>query len=484
MGFAMLAAVAVLVLATGLPVWSVLVGVAGMAALIGVATGTVVPSLLFILPGRYVGLLESDILQALPLFVAMGALLNRLPLADTLYRAGVAAFGGRPFAPGLSALLLGVVLGPMNGSVGANAIALTRAIEPKLQASGAPPAEAIGLLAVASTLGVVVPPSLVLILLGDAMLNAHTIALNVSHRSQQIINTQDVFRGALLPAALFVAGAALVVMLRSRRNGPPQAAPPAPGAPLSGGEWLTAALVLAFIATLLAGVSLGFFYAVEAAAMGAVGLLAYGAASGALRGDTLRRVLDDTIATTGALFALLVAATTFTLVFRMFGTDKLVEAGIGAMPGGAVGVLVAGLGAIALSAFVLDAFEIIFVVIPIVMPGVLIRVPDATWVAVLVLIVLQASFLLPPFGYGLMMTRSVAVQKPPGAAVARALRPFLLLQLALIVAVLGLPRLVHPRQGASTSEAATPASEAETRERVRTGFPAPPDDQDLAPPKF
>ena len=484
MGFVMLAAVAALVLTTGLPVWSVLIGVAGLAAIVGIASGAVVPSLLFILPGRYVGLLESDILQALPLFVGMGALLNRLPLADTLYRAGVAIFGGRRFAPGLSALLLGVVLGPMNGSVGANAIALTRAIEPKLRASGVPPAEAIGLLAVASTLGVVVPPSLVLILLGDAMLNAHTIALNASHRSAQIINTQDVFRGALLPAGLFVAGAALIVVWRAWRS----SAAPSGERPLrmrlSGAEWATACLVLSFIGTLLTGVSLGYFYAVEAAAMGAVGLLAYGAASRTLHGASLRQALDDTIATTGALFALLIAATTFTLVFRMFGADKLVEAAIAAVPGGELGVLLAGLAAVALSAFVLDAFEIIFVVIPIVMPGVLTRVPDATWVAVLVLIVLQASFLLPPFGYGLMMTRSVAVQKPPGGAVARALRPFLLMQLALILAVIAVPRMVHPRQGPAVSAAEGAASDAETRERVRTGFPAPPDDTDLPPPKF
>ena len=484
MGFGMLAAVAALVLATGLPVWCVLVGVAGLAALIGVASGAVVPSLLFILPGRYVGLLESDILQALPLFVGMGALLNRLPLADTLYRAGVALFGHRRFAPGLSALSLGVVLGPMNGSVGANAIALTRAIEPKLRASGVPPGEAIGLLAVASTLGVVVPPSLVLILLGDAMLNAHTIALNASHRAGLIINTQDVFRGALLPAGLFVAGAALIVVWRARWTGPPPAGEPATPTRLSRAEWATAAFVLSFIVTLLAGVSLGYFYAVEAAAMGAVGLLTYGAASGTLHGAGLRLALDDTIATTGALFALLIAATTFTLVFRMFGTDRLVEEGIGGVPGGELGVLLAGLAVVALSAFVLDAFEIIFVVIPIIMPGVLTRVPDATWVAVLVLLVLQASFLLPPFGYGLMMTRSVAIQKPPAAAVARALRPFLLMQLALVLVVIVVPRLVHPLQGAAVSPAAKATSDAEAAERLRTGFPPPPDENDPPPPKF
>ena len=479
-GFVMLATVAVAALATGLPMWGILIGVASFAALIGMATGAVVPALLLILPGRLINLLESDILQALPLFVAMGALLNRLPLADRLYRAGLALMGGRPFAPGVCALALGVVLGPMNGSAGANAIALTRAIEPKLAASGVESARAISLLAVASTFGIVVPPSLVLILLGDAMLGAHTIALNVSNRAGQIINTQDVFRGALLPAALFVTAAMAVVVWQSRRM--PQAA--AAFAALTLAEGASAAATVVFIVTLLAGVALGFFYAVEAAAMGAVGLLAYGMLSGQLRIASLAQALDDTIATTGALFALLIAATSFTLVFRMFGTDKQVEAAIAAVPGGEYGVLLAGLAVIGLSAFVLDAFEIIFVMVPLVMPALLTRVADATWVAVLVLIVLQTSFLLPPFGYALILTRAVARQKPGGAAVARALRPFLLVQLAVVLAVLALPRLAHLGRGPAIDIVASPASEADMRERLKTGFPPPPDEPDVAAPKF
>ena len=119
----------------------------------------------------------------------------------------------------------------------------------------------------------------------------------------------------------------------------------------------------------------------------------------------MREVLGQAMATTGALFALLIAATTLTLVLRMLGTDRLVADWVTALPGGDLAVTAIVLGAIGLSAFVLDAFEIIFVIVPIVIPPLLIRVADARWVAVLVLLTLQTSFLLPPFGYALMMVR-------------------------------------------------------------------------------
>jgi hypothetical protein len=130
-----------------------------------------------------------------------------------------------------------------------------------------------------------------------------------------------------------------------------------------------------------------------------------GLLTGRLRGGVLRDVLGQAMATTGALFALLIAATTLTLMLRILGTDKLVADWVTALPGNELTVVAIVLGAIGLCAFVLDAFEIIFVIVPIVVPPMLIRVADAKWVAVLLLLTLQTSFLLPPFGYALMMVR-------------------------------------------------------------------------------
>lgn len=468
-GLAMLAGVALGAIATGLPVWGVLISLATLGAAASVALDPSSAALLAALPSRIVGLLESDLLQALPLFVFMGALLNRLPLARILFRAALRPFGGARGAT----LALGAILGPMNGSVSANAIALTRAIEPALAEQEVAPAESVALLTVASTLGVLVPPSLVLILLGDAMMAAHTIALNATGRADRIVNTQDVFRGAMLPAGLFLAACLVLAFLRRERGRRLPAPTP--------GEAVLALLTVGFIGGLLVGVALGYFYAVEAAAMGAVGLLAAGLLSRQLDLARLKAVLDDTLAMTGALMALLVAATTFTLVFRILGSDRLVASWMEAVPGGSLGILGAGLGLIFLAAFVLDAFEIIFVLVPILLPPILMRVEDAQWVAVLTLLVLQTSFLLPPLGYALTMTRAAATRRAPLRAAMAALVPFILVQLLVTAAVVSWPRLAH--LGQSAAPAAAAPSEADITRRL--GEIAPPAGLlEIGPPKF
>ena len=299
----------------------------------------------------------------------------------------------------------------MNGSVGASVAMLSRSVAPKLAARGMPPAESTALVCVASTLGVVIPPSLVLILLGDAMMRAHTEAANVTKATVRIVNTQDIFRGALVPAALFLLLCLIVAWALGRRR-PARGAAEKPAAL----EWLTAIVAALFVIGLLAGVAAGYFYAVEAAAMGGTALLLFGWLSGGLKGGAFGAVLRDTMAVSGALFALFVAATTFTLVFRAFGTDRLLDAWVKLVPGGATGAAITVLVVFALSAFVLDAFEIVFVIVPIVMPPVLTRAPDAIWISVLALLALQASFLVPPTGYAVMMARSADAGRRPRCA--------------------------------------------------------------------
>ncbi|MBI3706138.1 MAG: TRAP transporter large permease subunit, partial [Proteobacteria bacterium] len=353
-GLWMLALVPILVIATGLPAFAVLIGLAVVFAAIGLAAGAVSYSLLTALPARVVGLLENDLLQALPLFVLMGALLNRLPLADILFRAGTGLFARTPSAPHLTAIGLGAVLAPMNGSVGASVATLSRTVQPRLLAGGVAAGPSLALVCVSSTLGVVVPPSLVLILLSDAMLRAHTEAVNATGQAVRIINTQDVFRGALVPAGLFLLLCLGVAWWSGRRSSIDPPPPPTAGERLGFAGWLTAGATLIFITGLLAAVTIGYIYAVEAAAFGAAALLLFGTVTGSLRAEVLDQVLRDTMAVTGALFALFVAANTFTLVFRIFGTDRLLDVLIGGLPGGAVGSSVAVLLLLGACAFVLD----------------------------------------------------------------------------------------------------------------------------------
>src|SRR5947207_9383673 len=189
-GLALLLLVGLGIIGTGLPAAVVLIIAASIGAVLGLMTGTIPSSLLGALPGRIIALLENDLLQALPLYVTMGLLLDRLPLADALYRGSNAILPRSPSAPLVSGMLLGALLGPMNGSVGASVLGLTRVISPRLNAEGVPAATRDAVVAVASTLGVLIPPSLVLILLSDAILSAHTIAVTPAGRTHRACDTQ------------------------------------------------------------------------------------------------------------------------------------------------------------------------------------------------------------------------------------------------------------------------------------------------------
>ena len=460
-GLALLLLVAVGIIGTGLPAAVILIMAASAGAVLAVLTDTIPVSLLSALPGRLINLFDNDLLQALPLYVTMGLLLNRLPVAEALYRASSAVLPRSPSAPLVSGMVLGALLGPMNGSVGASVLGLSRVISPRLSAEGVPPATRDAVIAVASTLGVLLPPSLVLILLGDTMLSAHTIAVTQTGRADRVINTQDVFHAALLPAGIFLMLCVALAWLAGRK-----AARLVKPEPMTLNQGLLAGFSLAALVLLLGGVATGYFYAVEAAAMGGFALLTAGLLTGRLSGPVLSGLLHDAIAITGALFTLLLAATTFTLVLRLLGTDRLVNNLVVGIPGGDTLVVAIVLGVIGLCAFVLDAFEIIFVIVPIVIPPLLVRVADVRWVSVLVLLTLQSSFLLPPFGYALMMVRGVAKNPAPFRPFIRALIPFLAAQWLLLGAVLLMPALVHVGEKAGDTSRA-PAKDLSPQEIER-----------------
>lgn len=470
-GFSLLVMVGFGVIATGLPAAVVLMAMAAFGAAAGVGAGAIDAATLWALPSRLINLLENDVLQALPLYVTMGLLLDRLPVADALYRATQAVLPRKPSAPLVSGMLLGALLGPMNGSVGASVLALSRVVAPRLAAEGIAGPHRHAIVAVASTLGVLVPPSLVLILLSDAMLAAHTIAVTATGRTERVVNTQDIFHAALLPGGIF-----LVLCLALTGVVGRGAARLPKRAPLTVAQGSIAAIALGFLLVLLGGVALGYFYAVEAAAMGAFALLVAGLVSRRLPKAALSELLREAIALTGALFSLLLAATTFTMVLRLLGTADLAGQMVSSIPGGDVAAVTVVLGLIGLSAFVLDAFEIIFVIVPIVIPPLLIRVADARWVAVLVLLTLQSSFLLPPFGYALMMVRGVLREQVSFRAFLRALAPFLAAQWLLLVLVMLFPQLTHlgqPREDGSRPPAALSDEEFNRRLNEMIRLPEP-----------
>ena len=478
-GIWMLLALAGLVVLTGLPVWGLLTGVATAFALAGLATGTFDGAILQALAPRIVNLLDHDLLQALPLYVLVGVLLQRLPVADALYSLAARVFARTGAAPSLSSLAVGTLIAPMNGSVASSSALLSRLVAPRL--AGLPPARAVVLMSAAATIGVVVPPSLVLILLGDAMLRAHTEASNLpgfALGTQRIINTQDVLHAALLPAIAVLLLWAVLAWLQGRSTPARMDAEPA----TPSRQWMGLAAI-ATIAFLLGGVFTGRLFAVEAAAAGGCLLVVLALATRALGWPAWRAVLMETLALSGALFALLVGATTFSLVFRLFGTDIWLSQLVlnSHLPPLATAGLVLLL--VALCAWVLDAFEMIFVIIPIVAPLLILQLGDAQQAAVLLLLVLQLSFLVPPLGYALLMTRSRSgLPAVPTAALLAALLPFLGVIVLVAVTVFAWPGSVHwmdaPEPARGPGSAEKPPSDEEIVRQMKEMAAPPPEPGD------
>lgn len=427
---------------TGWPSYAVLLLVAVLIAAVGVGLGGIDAGLMLALPGRVVGLLEHDLLQAVALYAFVGALLRHGTLADqvmdtlaaVLHRAGV----GSRQAQVLAGFGLGLLAAPMNGSVGAGIGMLSATAGPRWRRAGLDAADAVSLTAATATLGAIVPPSLVLLLLGDVMMRAHTEALQLApDAGARVINTMDLVQACTPVAALLALAWAAVTAMRGH-GGETVRRVEAPRPHLGG------VIALLGVAGLLAGVAAGRVRAVEAAAAASMALCLHALASGCLRGGGLSRVLDDAMVLSGALFALLLAATTLSLVLRAAGCDGLAARGLAALQGSPGLSMAAVLGTLLLLAFVLDAFEIVFVVVPLVMPPLLAQVPDAGWVACLALLVLQAGFLLPPWGYAVALARSLeGSDRPPAASVGRSIVPYLLALAAVFATVWAWPPITH-----------------------------------------
>lgn len=477
-GLWMLLALAGLMLATGVPVWALLIGVASLFAAVGVALDAFDTSVLGAVYPRLQNLLENDLLQAMPLYVFIGVLLQRLPVADALYRSLARLFHRSGAGASLAALGLGTLVAPMNGSVASSSALLSRLVAPRLH--GLPPARGLGLISAAATIGVVVPPSLVLLLLGDAMMRAHTEASHLAGDGAagyaRIINTQDVLHAALLPAVGVLAAWVVIAWWQGRGSRGADEAPR-----VSRREAALALLAAAGVGALLTGVFLGRLFAVEAAATGGCVLVLLALATRSLDAAAWRSVLEDTLALSGALFALLVGATTFSLVFGLFGTGEWLARWTLAShaPSAALALLL--LAGVAACAWVLDAFEMIFVIIPVIAPLLVLRLGDAQQAAVLLLLVLQLSFLLPPLGYAVMMARSQSgLPRVATRALLAAVGPYVLAQVVVGGAVFAWPALVHRLDAPVAAAPAGPAeSDQDLVNRMREMGP-PPDEP--APP--
>ncbi|MFK7956631.1 MAG: TRAP transporter large permease subunit [Lysobacterales bacterium] len=434
-----------LVLMAGFPVAFTLAGVSLLFAGIGTLAGAFDPAFLNAIPNRVFGIMGNETLLAVPLFVFMGIVLERSKLAEDLLGAMAGLLHRLSGGLGIAVLLVGMLMAASTGIVGATVVTMGLMSLPSMLKAGYDPKLATGSICAAGTLGQIIPPSIVLVLLGDVISNAYQQAQrNQGIFSPETVSVGELFAGALVPGILLVGGYMLYVVWVAWRR--PDRAPrasdrdqevPAIGK-LLGALLPPSLLIVAVLGSILGGIATP----TEAAAVGAVGALIlallrreYGLAS-------LNETMQGTLKVSAMVFAILIGAGVFSLVFRGFGGDDAVHNLLTGLPGGAVGALLVVMAIMFVLGFVLDFIEIIFVVVPIIGPVLLTMGIDPIWLGILIAVNLQTSFLTPPFGFALFYLRGVAADSVTTGDIYRGVLPFIAIQILLLGLIAAVPSLV------------------------------------------
>ena len=443
---ALVGAVCVVLLA-GYPVALTLAGVSLIFAAGGAAAGLFDLSLLGALPERIFGVMSNDVLLAIPLFIFMGVMLERSRIAEELLETMGRLFGALPGGLGLSVIVVGVLLAAAKGIVGATAVTMGLIALPAMLRHGYDKALAAGTIAATATLAQIFPPATVLVLLGDQLSNSYQAAqLAQGNFAPQTVSVADLFAGAIIPGSVlvFLYMLYLVAIAIFAPEKSPAIAPD-PNA-LRGSKLarrLAAVLIapIALILAVLGSILGGVATATEAASVGAVGAILLAALRSGAAG-LLVPVMVRTTQITSIIFLILIGATLFSLVFRGLGGDQMVERALTDLPGGVAGATLAVMLALFLLGFVMDAFEIIFVVVPIVAP-VLLKLPgvNPVWLGMMMAVNLQTSYMHPPLGPTLFYLRGVAPPEVTTRHIYLGIIPFVLIQLAMLVALWFLPAL-------------------------------------------
>lgn len=494
---------------TGLPVVFVLTGCAVVFGLLGALFGTFDLFLLGALAQRIFGTMTSEVLIAIPLFVFMGMMLQRSRIAEELLEAMGGLFGPMRGGLAISVSVVGALLAASTGIVGATVVTMGLMALPSMLRRGYDPAFACGTICAAGTLGQIIPPSTVMVILGEVLSGAYQQAqLAQGKFSVETVSVGQLFAGSMVPGLLlvmlYIAYQATITWLK------PEIGPAIPAAERAAarvdarhlGHVLMPPIVL--IVSVLGSILGGIATPTEAAAVGAVGAtllaglrldesrrpwpiylaglcavgmvllgsifdmrigrqnpplpdrvaiwcagvlvvgLAWGIAVAlwrAWRTDVLAAVARSTTTITAMIFATLIGATLFALVFRGLGGDDMVRDFLSAIPGGRYGALAVVMGLMFLMGFFLDYVEIIIIVIPIVGPVLLAMGVDPVWFGVLVAVCLQTSFLTPPFGFSLFYLRGVAPASVRTIDIYRGVVPFVILQLIGLTIIGAFPAL-------------------------------------------
>ncbi|MGB2044626.1 MAG: TRAP transporter large permease [Porticoccaceae bacterium] len=422
-----------LVLMAGYPVALSLAGTALLFAAVGSLTGHFDMAFLQALPNRLFGTMENTTLIAVPLFVLMGVMLEKSRLSEDLLESMADLFGRFRSGLGISVVLVGALLAASTGIVGATVVTMGLMSLPTMLKRGYSPAQATGVIAATGTLGQIIPPSIALVLLGDTLSSAYQQAqLNMGIFTPKTVSIGDLFVGALIPGLILVVMYCLYMIIVARPSLPETEDTVSANyslAKVMRNLLPPVVLIVAVLGSILAGAATP----TEAAGVGAFGATLLAAIKGQLSIARLREVVQSTTEVTSMVFLILIGAAVFSLVFRGFGGEELVEQFFAGLPGGVVAATVLVMLVIFLLGFILDFIEITFVVVPIVAPVLLAMGLDPIWLGVMIAINLQTSFLTPPFGFALFYLRGVAPATVETSDMYRGVAPFILFQLLLML---------------------------------------------------
>jgi tripartite ATP-independent transporter DctM subunit len=417
-----------LVLLFGYPVAFTLSGVSILFALICIPFGIFDESILKSIPLRIFGIMNNVTLLAVPLFIFMGTVLERSGIAAKMLENMALAFKNIRGGLSISIIVVGALLAASTGIVGATVVTMGLMSLPVLIQQG--------------TLGQIIPPSIALVLLGDVMSNAYQRAQNnMGIFSQQTVTVGDLFIGAIIPGIMICLGYLIYTIYENYRNPNILFEPGAKSASFKD-ILKTLALPLLLIILVLGSIIAGIATPTEASAIGAMGALLIVIINGGLTLNFLKDTSQKTAMVSTMIFTILIGASIFSLIFRGVGGDDLIDLIFGSLPGGPYTALIFVLIFVFLLGFILDFIEICYVIVPLVAPPLLMMGFDPVWLAILLAINLQTSFLTPPFGFSLFYLRGVADESIRTSEIYRGVMPFIVIQLLVLAAVLLAPFLV------------------------------------------
>lgn len=414
--------VALLMLMWGFPVAFVF---GGLALLFGVAA--VGPDLFAFMPFRIMSIMQNTVLMAVPLFIFMGIVLQKTKLAEQLLESMGRLFGGLPGGLAMSTIFVGALLAASTGVVGASVVAMGLISLPVMLAHGYDKKLACGTICASGTLGQIVPPSIILIILGDVL------GLPVG----------DLFRAAVLPGAVLIGFYLLFIIVLALWK--PNLAPPMKRTnDDTRSQEVKKALIaiippLALIAVVLGSIFTGIATPTESAALGGVGALLLAIAYRQFSFSLMWQSAQDTVKVTAMVFAILIGATAFSMTFSYTGGDYILEEFLLSLPGEKWGFLIFAMLVIMILGFFIDFVEISFIIVPILAPVAEALGINMLWFAILIAMNLQTSFLTPPFGFSLFYLKGVSPPSVRTTDIYRGVLPFIAIQIAVLALIFIFP---------------------------------------------